>query len=122
MALDQSALLDVLEALRTAEVDDRIRQAAETIYQVLIEAELTSVIGAFPTSAPRPALHPASVSQPDRPAEVRDRATALYAYVEMRDLGHREGQNVKYINFCTDEFGSARLAATAKELTRIPAR
>jgi putative transposase len=48
MALDQSALLDVLEALKTAEVDDRIRQAAETIYQALIEAELTSVIGAFP--------------------------------------------------------------------------
>jgi putative transposase len=48
MALDQSALLDVLEVLKTAEVDDRIRQAAETIYQALIEAELTSVIGAYP--------------------------------------------------------------------------
>ena len=32
MALDQSALLEVLEALKAAEVDDRIRQAAETIY------------------------------------------------------------------------------------------
>jgi hypothetical protein len=29
----QSALLDVPDALKTAEVDDRIRQAAETIYQ-----------------------------------------------------------------------------------------
>ena len=48
MALDQSALLEVLEVLKTAEVDDRIRQAAETIYQALIEAELTAVIGAFP--------------------------------------------------------------------------
>jgi putative transposase len=48
MALDQSALLEVLEALKAAEVDDRIRQAAETIYQALIEAELASVIGAFP--------------------------------------------------------------------------
>ncbi len=48
MALDQSALLEVLEALKAAEVDDRIRQAAETIYQALIEAELTSVIGAYP--------------------------------------------------------------------------
>src|SRR5437773_2141181 len=46
MALDQSALLEVLEALKAAEVDDRIRQAAETIYQALIEAELSSVIGA----------------------------------------------------------------------------
>ena len=48
MALDQFALLEVLEALKIAEVDDRIRQAAETIYQALIEAELTSVIGAYP--------------------------------------------------------------------------
>jgi putative transposase len=48
MALDQSALLEVLEALKAAEVDDRIRQAAETIYQALIEAELTVVIGAQP--------------------------------------------------------------------------
>jgi putative transposase len=48
MALDQSALLELLDALKAAEVDDRIRQAAETIYQALIEAELTTVIGAFP--------------------------------------------------------------------------
>jgi putative transposase len=48
MALDQSALLEVLEALKAAEVDDRIRQAAETIYQALIEAGLASVIGALP--------------------------------------------------------------------------
>jgi hypothetical protein len=45
MALDQSALLEVLDALKAAEVDDRIRQAAETIYQALIEAELSAVIG-----------------------------------------------------------------------------
>ena len=38
----------VLEVLKAAEVDDRIRQAAETIYQALIEAELASVIGAAP--------------------------------------------------------------------------
>jgi putative transposase len=48
MALDQSALLEVLEALKAADVDARIRQAAETIYQALIEAELTAVIGAAP--------------------------------------------------------------------------
>src|SRR5690348_10051581 len=48
MALDQSALLEVLDALKAAEADDRIRQAAQTIYQALIEAELSSVIGALP--------------------------------------------------------------------------
>jgi transposase-like protein len=41
-------LLEVLEALKAADVDDRIRQAAATIYQALIEAELTAVIGAGP--------------------------------------------------------------------------
>ena len=46
MALDQSALLEVLEALKAADVDERIRSAATTIYQALIEAELTAVIGA----------------------------------------------------------------------------
>jgi transposase-like protein len=48
MALDQSALLEVLEALKAADVSDRVRQAAETIYQALIEAELTAAIGAGP--------------------------------------------------------------------------
>ena len=48
MALDHAALLEVLEAMKAAEVDDRVRTAAETIYQALIEAELTSVIGAGP--------------------------------------------------------------------------
>jgi len=44
MALDQSGLFEVLEALTVADVEDRIRQAATTIYQALIEAELSSVI------------------------------------------------------------------------------
>jgi putative transposase len=48
MALDQFALLEVLEMLKGADVEDRIRQAASTIYQALIEAELTSIIGAGP--------------------------------------------------------------------------
>jgi transposase-like protein len=48
VALDRSALIEVLDALKAAEVDDRIRQAAQTIDQALIEAELTSVIGAAP--------------------------------------------------------------------------
>jgi len=48
VALDQSPLLEVLDALTAAEVHDRIRQAAQTIYQALIEAELTAVIGAAP--------------------------------------------------------------------------
>jgi putative transposase len=37
-----------MDALKSAEVDDRVRQAAQTTYQALIEAELTTVIGAAP--------------------------------------------------------------------------
>jgi putative transposase len=48
MALDHAALLEVLESMKVAGVDDRVRTAAETIYQALIDAELTSVIGAGP--------------------------------------------------------------------------
>ena len=46
MALDHAALLEVLEVMKTAGVDDRVKVAAQTIYQGLIDAELTSVIGA----------------------------------------------------------------------------
>ncbi len=48
MALDRSALLEVLDALRPADAGERITQAAETIYQALIDAELTAFIGASP--------------------------------------------------------------------------
>jgi putative transposase len=33
MTLDQSALLEVLETLKAAHVEHRVRSAAETIYQ-----------------------------------------------------------------------------------------
>ncbi len=48
MALSDSALLDPLEALKLADVDDHGRTAAETLYQALIEAELTAMIGPAP--------------------------------------------------------------------------
>jgi putative transposase len=48
MTLDHAALVQVLEAMKAADVDDRIKLAAQTIYQGLIDAELTSVIGAGP--------------------------------------------------------------------------
>ena len=38
MALDQSALLELLEALKAAEVADRIRSATETLYQAFRSA------------------------------------------------------------------------------------
>jgi putative transposase len=37
-----------LDAIKEADVADRVRESAATIYQALIEAELTSVIGAEP--------------------------------------------------------------------------
>src|SRR3954449_13201111 len=48
MALDQSALLEVLGMLKGGDVEEQVRQAATTIYQALIEAELSAVIGAAP--------------------------------------------------------------------------
>ena len=48
MALDQSALLDLLGELKLTDVTDRIRVATETLYQELIDAEATAFIGADP--------------------------------------------------------------------------
>ena len=58
MALDQSALLDLLAQLKLTDVPDRIRVATETLYQELIDAEATAFIGAgpFERSADRSAL------------------------------------------------------------------
>ena len=43
LALHRSARLWLFEALRVAEVDDRIRAATEALEQALIEAKLTAV-------------------------------------------------------------------------------
>jgi hypothetical protein len=48
LCTDQSALLEVMDALKAAEVDNRIRQATQTIDHAFIEAEVTAVIGAAP--------------------------------------------------------------------------
>ena len=48
MALDQSALLDLLGELKLTDVTDRIRVATEALYQELIDAEATAFIGAAP--------------------------------------------------------------------------
>jgi putative transposase len=46
MTMDHAALLEVLEAMRSAGVNERVKTAAQTMYQALIEAEATAVIGA----------------------------------------------------------------------------
>jgi putative transposase len=48
MASDNAALLELLEAMKATELVDRVRKAAETMYQALIKAELSGVIGAGP--------------------------------------------------------------------------
>lgn len=48
MALDQSALLDLLAELKLTDVPDRIRVATETLHQQLIDAEATAFVGAAP--------------------------------------------------------------------------
>jgi transposase-like protein len=46
MALEKSALLELLEALKAAGVDERIRLAVQSMYQALIDAEAEGAIGA----------------------------------------------------------------------------
>src|SRR5919206_3174520 len=77
MALDQSALLELLEALKLTDVDDRIRAATEALYQALIEAEPTAVIGAGPQertearTAQRNGSRPRTLTTPAGDLELR---------------------------------------------------
>ena len=48
MALSQSALLEVLDALKASDSTDVIRQALQVMLQQLIDAEATALIGAEP--------------------------------------------------------------------------
>ena len=58
MALDQSALLDLLAQLKLTDVTDRILVATEKLHQELIDAKasagnlLPSTVGASPPSRP----------------------------------------------------------------------
>ena len=55
MALDQFALLELLDALKAADADDVVRRSVEAVLQALIDAEATARIGADRISGPRPA-------------------------------------------------------------------
>lgn len=46
MAMDQSALLELLDVLKATDAGERVRVLAERAYQELIDAEATAVIGA----------------------------------------------------------------------------
>ncbi len=48
MALDQSALLELAEAMRTADGGDLMRRLLQTMLQALVDAEATAFIGAGP--------------------------------------------------------------------------
>ena len=48
MALDQFALLELLDALRAADADDVVRRSLEAVLQALVDAEATVRIGAEP--------------------------------------------------------------------------
>jgi putative transposase len=48
MALSQSALLEVLDALKASDHTEVIRNAPQVMLQQLIDAEATSFIGAEP--------------------------------------------------------------------------
>jgi transposase-like protein len=48
MALNQSALFDLLAQLKLTDVTDRIRVATEKLYQELVDVEASAFIGAAP--------------------------------------------------------------------------
>ena len=48
MALDYAALLSLLSPLKDTDLTDRVRTALERVYQELIDAEASALIGALP--------------------------------------------------------------------------
>ena len=64
MALDHAALLEVLDALKAGDAGERVRVAAETMYQALIETELSATIGAQPWEPARRAPISATAHDP----------------------------------------------------------
>jgi putative transposase len=48
MALDQFALLELLDALKAADADDVVRRSLEAVLQALVDAEATVRIGTEP--------------------------------------------------------------------------
>src|SRR6476646_5735940 len=64
MALDHAALLEVLDVLKAGEAGERVRVAAETMYQALIETELTATIGAQPWERSRARTNQRNGSRP----------------------------------------------------------
>jgi putative transposase len=64
MALSQSALLELLEAFRTGDGVDMIRESVRTVLQELVEFEAAGVIGAERYDTPRTALPNATAPVP----------------------------------------------------------
>ena len=48
MALDQSALLELLDVMRSADGGELMRRLLATIVQLLVDAEATAFVGAEP--------------------------------------------------------------------------
>jgi hypothetical protein len=61
MALSESAVSELLEALRTGQAVDLIRESVRLAMQELIEAEATDVVGAAPSTDDDPTLHRSSL-------------------------------------------------------------
>jgi hypothetical protein len=64
MALDQSALAELLDALRSGGDLDFMREAMQLVLQALIDLEATEKIGAGPMSAPITAPPTATAAAP----------------------------------------------------------
>jgi len=67
MALDDSALLEMIEMLRTADGGELMRRLLGGMLQAVVDAEATAHIGALPPSAARPA-RPSATAPARRPS------------------------------------------------------
>ena len=64
MALDQSALLELLEMMRSADAGELMRRLLGTMLQELVDAEATAFIGAGPHQCSGPMSASPSATAP----------------------------------------------------------
>lgn len=76
MALNQSALIDLLKELEITETTERIRLLTQRAFQELIDAEAETVIGAAPTNAATTVQRNATARGPERSRPLRE--TSIY--------------------------------------------
>src|SRR3954466_13594309 len=95
MALDPAALLEVLDTLKAGDAGERVRVAAEMMYQALIDTERAAAIGAQPRE---PSETRTNQRNGSRPRTLSTKAGDLQLRIQPWQPGSNENTNGLLLN------------------------